>query len=73
MRTTPNGGAPHRPLHRFEKEQAMSATLSPPIAARRRAGRLATAARVAWGVFFAASAAYNTVMPVPHARPVFEW
>jgi hypothetical protein len=51
----------------------MSATLSPPIAARRRAGRLATAARVAWGVFFAASAAYNTVMPVPHARPVFEW
>ena len=56
----------------------MSATISPPLAPSRRrvprpAGSAITVARICWGVFFAGSAAFNTVFFVPHARSVLQW
>ena len=56
----------------------MSATSSPPVApssgrAPQQSGRAVTAARIGWGVFFAGSAAFNTVFFVPHARSVLQW
>ena len=56
----------------------MSATISPPVAPSRmrvprQGGRAVTVARICWGVFFAGSAAFNTVFFVPHARSVLQW
>jgi hypothetical protein len=58
----------------------MSATISPPPAPSRKrvprprqGGRAIAAARIAWGVFFAGCAVFNTVFLVPHARPVLQW
>ena len=53
-------------------------TISPPAAPSRRdlpraAERAVSAARLAWGVFFAGSAVFNMVFLVPHARPILQW
>ncbi len=56
----------------------MSATSSPPVAPSgrrvpRQGGRAVAAARIGWGVFFAGSAAFNSVFFVPDARSVLQW
>jgi hypothetical protein len=53
-------------------------TISPPAAPSSRSLLQApacavSAARLAWGVFFAGSAVFNMVFLVPHARSILQW